>query len=63
MRKWLDMKLRFWVFPKENVSDGSRREATRDTAHTPLEQIAEHGYKVGGRETLFRIDQTTEIHV
>jgi hypothetical protein len=32
-------------------------------AHTPLEQIAKHGYKVGGREAFLGIDQTAEIHV
>jgi len=31
--------------------------------HTPLEQIAKHGYKVGGGETFLGIDQTAEIHV
>ena len=31
--------------------------------HTPLEQVAEHGYKVGSRQTLLGIDQTAEVHI
>lgn len=29
----------------------------------PLEQVAEHGYKVGSGQTLLRIDQTAEVHI
>lgn len=31
--------------------------------HTPLEQVAKHGNKVGSGQTIFRIDQTTKVHV
>jgi hypothetical protein len=35
----------------------------RGMLHTPLEQVAEHGNKVGSGETLIRIDQTTKVHI
>ena len=41
---------------------GEKRVA-RGMLHTPLEQVAKHGYKVGSGQTLLRIDQTTEVHI
>jgi hypothetical protein len=40
-----------------------KKKVARGMLHTPLEQVAEHGYKVGSGQTLRRIDQTAEVHV
>ena len=40
-----------------------KRGLARSMLHTPLEQVAKHGNKVGSGQTLLRIDQATEVHV
>jgi hypothetical protein len=58
-----DMEFRFWGAEIEMNEKAGEKRVGRGMLHTPLEQVAEHGYKVGSREALLRIDQTAKVHI